>query len=529
MLYVVWAVALVASLVLYCRQVYSRFSRHGVRHRRPVPLLGNMTRLMLRLDHFTEDVDKSYAAFPGERFVGNYEFVKPTIILRDLELIKRVGVKDFDHFLDHRGFTDESIEPLFARNLFSLRGDEWKDMRSTLSPAFTSSKIRLMVPFMQEAGNQMMEALKKDIEQSKTGYIDVDFKDLASRFANDVIASCAFGLQVDSHRDRDNRFYEMGRVASTFKFKQLLMLFLNSAFPTLFKSLRLKFFSEETKNFFLDLVLGTMRERAARDVVRHDMIHLLMQAKKGKLTHDESTRDADAGFATVEESDALKKTVDREWSDVDLVAQAVLFFIGGFESVSIAMSFALHEIALRPYVQERLYREISETDEQNKGRIDYTSIQRMQYLDMVVSEVLRLWPVGVIMDRVCTREYNLGKANDDATDYIMRKGDVLTVPVWSIHRDPQYFSDPLKFDPERFSDDNKHSIHPMAYMPFGVGPRNCIGSRFALCELKVLLYMIILNMEVSPNDKTATTNKMSTDSFNIRFKDGHWLRLKPRH
>lgn len=73
------------------------------------------------------------------------------------------------------------------------------------------------------------------------------------------------------------------------------------------------------------------------------------------------------------------------WSDTDLVAQAVLFFIAGFEAISAAMSFSLHEMALHPDVQERLYQEIREYDDKNKGAIDYTSIQSMPYLDMVVS------------------------------------------------------------------------------------------------------------------------------------------------
>ncbi|XP_046959650.1 uncharacterized protein LOC124529785 [Vanessa cardui] len=532
MIYIlIWSAVLVAVLNLYFRQTYSRFRDYGVKHMEVVPFFGNMVRVAFRMDHFTENFDKTYKAFPNERFVGRFEFLRPTIFIHDLELIKKVTVKDIEYFLDHRGFTDEKVEPLFGRNLFSLKGQEWKDMRSTLSPAFTSSKIKLMVPFMEEVGEQMIRTLKKKINEEE-GYIEVDCKDLTSRFATDVIASCAFGLKVDSQTEKKNMFYEMGKSASTFKFRQMLLFFTLSACPFLVKIFKITLFSNETKDFFIDLVLNTMKDRDARGIIRPDMIHLLMEAKKGRLSHEEKGSDDsrhDTGFATVEESSIGKKTIDRAWSDIDLVAQAVLFFIGGFETVSTAMSFALRELALHPEVQDRLAKEIREHHAKNRGKLDFNSIQNMTYMDMVTSEVLRLWPPAVALDRICTKDYNLGKPNDKAEkDFIMRKGEVLWIPVWCIHHDPKYFPNPYKFDPERFSNENKHKINPMAYMPFGLGPRNCIGSRFALCEIKALLYKILLHIEIYPSDKTVSSGKFANDSFNIRLAGGYWFRFKIR-
>ncbi|XP_064071914.1 uncharacterized protein LOC113394864 [Vanessa tameamea] len=532
MIYIlIWSAVLLAVLALYFRKTYSRFKDCGVKHIKVVPFFGNMTRVAFRMDHFTENFDKTYKAFPKERFVGRYEFTRPTILIHDLELVKKVTVKDFEYFLDHRGFTDEKVEPLFGRNLFSLKGQEWKDMRSTLSPAFTSSKIKLMVPFMEEVGEQMIRTLKKKIKESD-GFIDVDCKDLTSRFATDVIASCAFGLKVDSQTEMKNKFYEMGKSASTFKLRQMLLFFTLSACPFLVKIFKITLFSNETKDFFIDLVLNTMKDRDARSIIRPDMIHLLMEAKKGRLSHEEKGIDdsyQDTGFATVEESSIGKKTIDRAWSDIDLVAQAVLFFIGGFETVSTTMSFALRELALHPEVQDRLAKEIREHHAKHGGKLNFNSIQNMTYMDMVISEVLRLWPPAVALDRICTKDYNMGKPNDNAEkDFIMRKGEVLWIPMWCFHHDPKYFPNPYKFDPERFSNENKHKINPMAYMPFGLGPRNCIGSRFALCEIKALLYQILLHVEIYPSEKTVFSGKCATDSFNIRLAGGYWFRFKIR-
>ncbi|CAH2105979.1 unnamed protein product [Euphydryas editha] len=531
-LLLIWIAVFIAVVTIYFRQTYSRFSKYGVKHMKVVPFFGNMHRIILRMDNFSEDLERIYITFKDERFVGRYEFMKPMVVVRDLELVKKITVKDFEHFLDHRGFTDETIDPLFSRNLFALKGQEWKDMRSTLSPAFTSSKIKLMVPFMEEVGKQMIRALEKKIKESDSGAIDIDCKDLTTRYSNDVIASCAFGLKVDSYTEEENKFYEMGKTAATFKFKQMLLFFALSAFPALVKRLKLTLFSSQTKDFFVELVMSTMKDRDARHIIRPDMIHLLMEAKKGKLVHDDKNgnENQDTGFSTVEESSIGKKDNDRVWSDIDLIAQAVLFFIAGFDTISTAMSFALHELALHPEIQERLVQEIKEQDTKNGGKLNFSSIQNMKYLDMVTSEVLRLWPPGLALDRMCVKDYNLGKPNSKATeDYIIRKGELLSIPVWAFHRDPHYFPDPTKFDPERFSDENKHNINSMAYMPFGLGPRNCIGSRFALCELKVLLYQILLHIEISPSKKTCIPSKLSTESFNPRLAGGHWLKFKLRN
>ncbi|KAJ8728454.1 hypothetical protein PYW08_016839 [Mythimna loreyi] len=525
----IWVVVLIAVLVLYLRQIYSSFSRYGVKHLRPVPLLGNITGVLFRRVHLADNATELYNSFPEEKFVGRFEFTTEMVMIRDIELVKKICIKDFEYFLDHRSIFSAS-DSFFARNLFSLQGQEWKDMRSTLSPAFTSSKMRLMVPFMVEVGDQMMSSLQKKIKESKSGYIDIECKDLTTRYANDVIASCAFGLKVDSQNE-DNEFYLMGKATATFSFRQTLMfLFIGSA-PKIAKLLKLDFLSEASKQFFKKILLDTMANREMNNIIRPDMIHLLMEAKKGKLTHEDTkSGDEAAGFATVEESAVGQSKNNRVWSDDDLIAQAVLFFIAGFEGISSSMSFMLYELALNPDIQERLVQEIKETDAKNGGKFNFDSIGNMVYLDMVVSEVLRLWPAGVALDRVCDKDYNLGKPNDKAEkDYIIRKGTPIMIPIFGFHRDPQYYPNPTKFDPERFSEENKHKIPMFAYMPFGVGPRNCIGSRFALCEIKVLAYQILLHLEVSPCEKTTIPAKLCKNNFNIRLEGGHWLRFRARN
>ncbi|KAJ8728455.1 hypothetical protein PYW08_016840 [Mythimna loreyi] len=530
MIVLIWVAVLIAVLALYLRQVYSSFSRKGIKHLKPVPLLGNMAGILIRSRHFAEDISLQYNSFPKERFVGSYMFILESILLRDIDLIKKIGVKDFEHFLDHRPIFSSS-DTILSRILFALEGQEWKDMRSSLSPAFTSSKMRMMVPFMVEVGDRMIGSIQKKIKNSESGYIDIECKDLTTRYTNDVIASCAFGLKVDSHNDVDNEFYAMGNVAATFNFRQTLKSIFSGTMPQLAKALKVEIFTGESKKFFRTIILDTIANREKNNIIRPDMIHLLMEAKKGKLTHeDNKSSDEAAGFATVEESAVGQKKINRVWSDDDLVAQAVMFFIAGFETVSSGLSFLLYELALNPDIQERLAQEIKETDTKNSGKLHFNTIQHMPYMDMVISESLRMWPPGLSLDRICTKDYNLGKPNENAEkDVIIPKGTPVFVPVLAIHRDPQYFPNPDKFDPERFSDTNKHKFQASAYMPFGIGPRNCIGSRFALSEMKVMAYQILLHFEVSPCEKTTIPAKLDRKTFNLKLEGGHWLRFRPRN
>jgi len=150
----------------------------------------------------------------------------------------------------------------------------------------------------------------------------------------------------------------------------------------------------------------------------------------------------------------------------------------------------------------------------------------MKYLDMVVCEILRKWPPAVVVDRVCTKPYIIEPVTPDEKSIHLNVGDVLALPIQGIHRDPNFYPNPEKFDPERFSDENKDSIRPYTYIPFGAGPRNCIGSRFALLEAKALLYNLLLNFEIVPTKQTKIPLVLNKKTFNHTAEGGFWLGFK---
>ncbi|KAJ8965320.1 hypothetical protein NQ314_004214 [Rhamnusium bicolor] len=225
---------------------------------------------------------------------------------KDPELIKQVTVKDFDHFTDHRSFIPEGVDPLWSKNLFFLKGQKWRDMRAILSPSFTSAKMRSMFLLMTECSeNFVQHFLKKDEE-----IVTIEFKDVFTRFTNDVIATTAFGVKVDSLDQPNNEFYLMGKEATDFNgfwtfFKVNWIHCFSKIFTILpfdIFLLKVKLFSNEVGDFFKNLVGETIRIREEKGIVRPDMIHLLMEARKGIHKHEENGT-IDTGFATALESD----------------------------------------------------------------------------------------------------------------------------------------------------------------------------------------------------------------------------------
>lgn len=192
------------------------------------------------------------------------------------------------------------------------------------------------------------------------------------------------------------------------------------------------------------------------------------------------------------------------------------------------MCFTGHELAVNPDIQERLRREVDDVNEKLNGQpLSYETLQSMKYLDMVISESLRKWPPAVAIDRMCNIPYVL--ENWDGTKVQLNVDDGIWIPVYAFHHDPKYFPNPGLFDPERFSDENKHKINPLTYLPFGMGPRNCIGSRFALMEAKAIIFHLMSSFYLEKSPKTQHPIKLMKKSFNMLPEKGFWLQLRARN
>lgn len=207
-------------------------------------------------------------------------------------------------------------------------------MRATLSPMFTGSKMRMMYDFVADVGKQTAATMKDQINAGSDNIFE--FKALATKFTVDVIATCAFGIEVNSFKDPENDFAKIAKIATDFtNWKTGLKLLGYFMIRPVMVALKVRIFSKEIDDFFEQAVVDTMKIREEKGIVRNDVIHLLMQVRKGKLTHEPIEEEKiTEGFSTVEESHVGKTQSKRVWDDDDLAAQAFIFFIGGFDTVS---------------------------------------------------------------------------------------------------------------------------------------------------------------------------------------------------
>lgn len=439
-------------------------------------------------------------AFPGAKYVGALEFGRPIMIIRDPEVIREICVKSFDYFPNHRSFIEEDFDPLLSRNIFSLKDDRWREMRSTLSPSFTANKMKHMFQLVSKCSTDFVKHLRDHPEIR----LDFDMKDAYTRYTNDVIATTAFGISVDSMKDRENDFYENGKEAVPFDgLLKILKFFAAAMWPNLMRMMGFTFLSPKPDRFFRRLVGDTVRARDERGIVRPDMIDLLMRA-----------RDNEKG---------IKMTTD------DIVAQAFIFFLAGFDTSSRLMCFASHLLSHHADVQERLRQEVDDVLAESHGEVTYEALGKMRYMDMVIAETLRLYPPMPFTDRICVKAYTLPPAIEGGEGFVVQPNNSIWIPVFGLHRDPNYFPEPEKFDPERFNDDNKNDINPYAYIPFGLGPRKCIGERFAVMETKILVANLLTNFNMIASKKTTRDIVFSKKTLNMTPEDGFWMTLETRN
>lgn len=157
---------------------------------------------------FSTFLDELYTDYSNHKMVGHYSLGRPGLVLNDLDLIKQVLIKDFDHFTDRRTFDmdeTEYLNKIALSMLVNLKGDRWKMARSKISPAFTSGKLKQMMPLIHKVGDDLNEHLKELAERNE----EFSAKSAMTNFTLDAIASCGFGVEANSFKDPNGIFPTM--------------------------------------------------------------------------------------------------------------------------------------------------------------------------------------------------------------------------------------------------------------------------------------------------------------------------------
>ncbi|KAH8279488.1 hypothetical protein KR026_011262, partial [Drosophila bipectinata] len=476
---------------------FNAFEDRKLPYEKPWPFLGNFASSALQKMSFQRQLSEYYNRNRQHKVVGVFNMRTAMVQINDPEIIKKICVKDFDHFPNHQTFIN-SKERLLNDMLTVMKDQRWKRMRNTLSPVFTAAKMRNMFTLMNDGFAECLQYL--GAQSDKKGF-EVDMKVLFNKLSNDVIATTAFGLKVNSFDNPGNEFYEIGQSLVFSRGIQLFKFFLVSLVPTLFNFFKMTIFESSKVEYFVRLVVEAMKYREEHKIHRPDMIQLLMEAKKEG---------------------------EDNWTDDEIVAQCFIFFFAAFENNANLLCTTSFELLHNPEIQERLYEEAKEIQESlNGGSLTYDAVQKMTYMDMVVSESLRKWTLAAATDRYCSKDYTLTD-DDGKVLFDFKVGDRVNIPIAGLHWDDTYFPDPQKFDPERFSEERKNELVPYTYLPFGVGPRNCIGNRYALMQVKGMLYNLILQYKIEPSPRTIKDLWASARGFNLTPRSGFWIKLVPR-
>ncbi|XP_075237076.1 cytochrome P450 9e2-like [Lycorma delicatula] len=499
----------------YLTKPFSHWNIRGVHHIKPQVIFGNIKDRVLFKISFHEFQLKLYRQFKGHKFAGFYEGRRPVLIVLDPDIVKDVLVRDFDHFVD-RPVLRFRASPYIENMILNLKGQHWKYVRTQMTPAFTSGKLKSMEILIRVCAKQMEEYLDNTVISKDNIKDGIDMKDFFGRFTMDVIASCAFGVQSNSLNEPDSEFIKIVSQFSNISILQRIALFTILLFiPNLSKFFPLSFFNMKSINFLGKVVIDAKHHRLKHsESRRNDFLQLMLDAES-----NESEKIKENGSSAIVSS--LHNTEDCKITEDIVVAQSVLFLIAGFETSSTLLTFASYELALNPDIQDKLRDEILTILDKYDGECNYQALSEMNYLEMVLNEALRKHPPIGRTDRVCTKEYTI-----PGTNVTINPGESVCIPIMGFHYDPEYYPDPEKFDPERFSNESKSKRSPYVFLPFGVGPRNCIGLRFAMISTKSAMVHLLKKYKLTVCAKTEHPYTYSKFSMLLNPKNGIWLNVE---
>ncbi|XP_055454569.1 cytochrome P450 3A5-like isoform X2 [Psammomys obesus] len=390
-------------------------------------------------------------------------------MITEPDMIRKVFVKEF-----HSVFTNRlPLGPggLMRKSLFRAVNEEWKGIRAFLTPAFTSGRLKEMFSIIQKYGDVLVKNLSLKVEKGKP----VAIKDIFGAYSMDVIIGTSFGVNVDSLNNPHDPFVKISKKLLTFSIFTPLIFF-GVLFPFLHQIYeKLNIYPSDAIMFLKNFIEKTKKNRLENNQEhRVDFLQLMLNSQNPK---------------DVESHKAL--------SDLEIVAQSILFILAGYDTTSTAFSSIMYTLATHPDAQMKLQHEI-DTVLPNKAPATYDALGRMEYLDMVVNETLRLYPPTFRISR-------LSKKDAQINGVFIPKNTSVTVPVFTLHHDPEHWTQPGNFLPER----------------------NCIGMRFALLNMKLSVVKILQNFGIHTCEETEVPLKLSNNIL-VSPKKPIVLKIIPR-
>ncbi|XP_071110092.1 cytochrome P450 3A29-like [Haliotis cracherodii] len=471
----------VTLLYMYGKRRQRLLKDAGIPGPEPNIIFGSLLTFLKKGIDFENKKGKEYGDVFGEWLGGI-----PMITVFDPDILKEVLIKDFQTFTDRLGF-DLNDYPL-TTNLFNAKMATWKRLRKITSPTFSAGKLKKMCRGL----NLCAQKLTKNFAHAAESGEVVDLKQYFGAFTMDAIGNTGFGIDIDSQNDFDNSFVRETKKVFDNAFLANPAIFLIMLFPELTplaKMLGVSAFPKSTKKFFTQAVTEMIKQR--RDEPREererrvDFLELMLNAEDDG-GHEDGAKISD---------EATQKSANTLTTD-EVIGQAFVFFLAGYETTASTLQYIAYILATQPGVQDKLAEEISSVLGDNEP--DYDNIHGLVYMDHVINETLRLYPVVPAINRYVSKTTTI-------KGWTFPEGALINIPIVVMHRNPEVYPEPKKFKPERW--EKTSEINPMHYQPFGHGPRQCIGMRLALIEVKVALIHLIRNirfvrLEDTPDELT---------------------------
>lgn len=374
--------------------------------------------------------------------VGPVRFVS----LADPDAAHHVLVSNHRNYIKSRNY--QGLALVLGNGLVTSDGAHWKRQRKLAQPAFHRQRLAALADTMVDCVHQRLD------EWERRGATSVDIHDEMMQLTLRIVGRTLFGA------DLGHDLGDLGPVITTCLHKAneyaeaVVRIPLWVPTPS---NLRFR----RAKQRLDEIVHGLIEQRRQQTEPGDDVLGMLMAATE---------EDGSGGM-----------------SDQDLRDEVMTLFMAGHETIATAMSWAWLLLHQHPQVADKVAAEVEEV--LGSRRATFADLPQLAYTGRVIDEVMRLYPPAWIVEREAV-------ADDSIGGYTVPKGAIVSVSPWLLHRHPGLWNDPLRFDPDRFGPERSAKRHKYAYLPFGGGPRICIGNHFALMEAKVILATIISRYRV---------------------------------
>ncbi|KAF9617714.1 hypothetical protein IFM89_038214 [Coptis chinensis] len=511
-------IALLATVLVYCYAPYWAVRR--VPGPPPIPLVGHLPLLA----KYGPDVFSILAKRYGSIFrfhMGR----QPLVIIADPELCKEVGIKKFKDVPNRSIPSPILASPLHRKGLFFTRDTRWSTMRNTIISLYQPSHLASQVPTMQS----VMDSLTANLPNSE--HEDIVFSNHSLKMATDIIGQSAFGFDFglskqhslsnsmncgegsDDIDDEVSDFIKQHIYSTT-----TLKMDLSGSFSIIL-GLLLPIFQEPFRQILkrmpwtIDYKVYQTNLKLTR---RLDEI-----VEKRSSNRDDRIQSKDFLSLILNARESQKTAKDLFTSDY-ISALAYEHLLAGSATTSFTLSTILYLVAGHPEVEKKLVKEIDDFGPHDLMPTAHDLQNKFPYIDQIIKEAMRFYTVSPLVARETSREVEIG-------GYVLPKGTWVWLALGVLAKDPKHFPEPHKFKPERFDPncEEEKQRHPYANIPFGIGPRACIGMKFAIQELRLALVHLYqrYTFRHSPNME----KPLAFDyGIVLNFKHGVKLRVKKR-